>query len=489
MLAHAPLPIAINRRADGRPLYVNPAWTRLTGYSSEEALASDTVMMAFWPDTATRERSIDKLLRHAPYAEYGSTLRTRRGETRKVEVTIWPVEIDGEDCVFAMTEDVTELEGARLREQTMAERFDRVMALNPDPIIVASLDEGRYLALNEAFTRLFGWTREEALDKTARELDIWVDLADRERIKSALLAGEPVRRFPVRFRRRSGEVAEVLFSAELIDWEGRRAMISSPYDITALNRATAQIRQLNESLEEKVAARTAALEEANRELESFSYSVSHDLRAPLRALSGFAALLARHRAVGSDAEARGYAERISGAATRMGTIVDALLHYSRLSRQAVSLRSFDLDSEVRALAQDLDAGSARPILWSIGPLPQVRGDPTLLRLVIQNLMDNAVKYSRGRSAPHIEIGAEQSAEETIVHVRDNGVGFDMAHAAQLFGVFQRLHTDAEFEGTGIGLANAQRIVQRHGGRIWCHAEPDRGATFCFSLPRHESRQS
>jgi len=293
-----------------------------------------------------------------------------------------------------------------------------------------------------------------------------------------------VRAMPIRFRRKDGSAIETLYSAEIIDWMGERAVVATPQDVTGLKRAAAEIRRLNESLEERVRGRTAELEQALGELEAFSYSVSHDLRAPLRAMSAFASLLGRKPAVAADPQAMGYAERITRAAAHMGKVVDELLRYSRLSRQPVAMEAFALEAEVDAMVKDLaEQNVARRIRWKVGPLPTVRGDPTLLRLVLQNLLDNAVKYTRTREEATIEVSARESEAEVEVRVRDNGVGFDMAYAGRLFGVFQRLHRAEEFEGTGIGLANVQRIVSRHGGRVWAEAEPGKGATFYVALPR------
>ncbi|AKF07443.1 PAS domain-containing protein [Sandaracinus amylolyticus] len=260
------------------------------------------------------------------------------------------------------------------------------------------------------------------------------------------------------------------------------------HDITEQKKAESIIREMNERLEQRVAARTEALAEANRELESFSYSVSHDLRAPLRHISGFADMLKRRGASALDATSREYLETIADAAQQGGRLVDELLAFSRMGRAQLSVRELDLAELVAAVRSDLapEIGE-RNIEWRIGALPAVTADPTLLRSVVKNLLSNAVKYTRTREVAHIEIGAAREQGEAgtgVVHVwvADDGVGFDMRYVDKLFGVFQRLHAPEEFEGTGIGLANVRRIVTRHGGRVWAEGRPGEGATFHFTLP-------
>jgi PAS domain S-box-containing protein len=231
------------------------------------------------------------------------------------------------------------------------------------------------------------------------------------------------------------------------------------------------------------AARTAQLIVANKELEAFAYSVSHDLRAPVRHLDGFAELLRRNCYGQIDAEGQRYLDKISSSAQHMGHLIDDLLAFSRLMRADVSRTRVNLRLLQEEVRRELEPDLAgRTAVWMIGDLPDVFGDRSMLRQVFANLLANAIKYTRGRPEARIEIGsAETSQHETTIFVRDNGVGFDMQYVAKLFEVFQRLHSD-EFEGTGVGLATVRRIVERHGGRVWAEGALDRGATFYFSLP-------
>jgi PAS domain S-box-containing protein len=254
-------------------------------------------------------------------------------------------------------------------------------------------------------------------------------------------------------------------------------------DIQKRKEAEAALRALNERLEAQVAARTRELEAVNAELEAFSYSVSHDLRAPLRHVSGFAQLLLRHAGPALDEKGQDYARKIVDAARRMARLIDDLLALSRTGRAAVQKRPVSLGALVREAKDEL-AGEleGRPVVWEIAALPEVQADPALLRLALVNLLANALKYSRGRDPARVSVTAQPADGEVVVCVRDNGVGFDMQFADKLFGVFQRLHSSDTFEGTGIGLANVRQIVRRHGGRTWAEGLPDQGAAFYFSLP-------
>jgi signal transduction histidine kinase len=241
--------------------------------------------------------------------------------------------------------------------------------------------------------------------------------------------------------------------------------------------------QLYGELERRVAERTEQLEAANRELEAFAYSVSHDLRAPLRHVTGFSEVLARHAGPSLDDTGKGYLERIQVAVSRMDRLIEDLLAFSRAGRSEMSPESVDLASLVRQVVADLSEGlETRRLSFTIGELPRVMGDRALLRAALVNLLGNALKYTRTREVAEIEVAARTTPEEVVLSVRDNGVGFESAQAGKLFTAFRRLHTSAQFEGTGIGLATVRRIVERHGGRAWAEGEPDRGATFFLALP-------
>jgi signal transduction histidine kinase/FixJ family two-component response regulator len=256
-------------------------------------------------------------------------------------------------------------------------------------------------------------------------------------------------------------------------------------EVEERNNAEAEVQKLNRHLEERVRERTAQLAAANQELEAFAYSVSHDLSAPLRHIQGYASLLEKSAEVALSEETRHSLAVISNSARQMGQLIEDLLTFSRTTAQPMRCSEVDL----RVLAEEIISELApdalkRSIEWGMQPLPRVTGDAALLRQVLINLLSNAVKYTRPRRRARIEIGEGPSSDrETIIFVRDNGVGFDMAYADKLFGTFQRLHSSSEFEGNGIGLANVRRIIARHGGRTWAEGKVDQGATVYFALPK------
>jgi len=257
-------------------------------------------------------------------------------------------------------------------------------------------------------------------------------------------------------------------------------------DITQRRLVEEEVRMLNSALEHRVAERTCQLEASNRELEAFSYSVSHDLRAPLRHLVGYAQMLEIHAAGQLDETGRRHLRNIEEAALRMGGLIDELLGFSRVGRVQMRYSTVDMEQLAAEVRRDLenDVGG-RSIAWQLQPLPSVGGDPALLKLVLTNLMANAVKFTRGKDDARIQLGSlprHETIGESVFYVQDNGAGFDMRYVDKLYGVFQRLHNPSEFEGTGIGLANVKRIVERHGGRTWAEGVPGQGATFYFTIP-------
>jgi PAS domain S-box-containing protein len=349
--------------------------------------------------------------------------------------------------------------------------------------------DGDIIDANDRFLELVGYTREEL---EAGKID-WVEMTppelrylDERSVLELKATGVNAVPFEKEYFRKDGTRLPIVIAGAMIDDE-RFNGVALVLDISERKQAEEELRRLNAELEQRVLDRTLQLDAANEELEAFAYSVSHDLRAPLRHISGFASILAEDAADALDEDGRKCLDTISDSVREMGVLIDDLLQFSRTGRAEMQITDVDMGEVLsQALLPIREETEGRSVEWIVGPLPHVVGDHALLRQVWANLLDNAAKYSRGRAPARIEIGAlddDADSGEVGFFVRDNGVGFDMQYADKLFGVFQRLHDSSEFEGTGIGLANVQRIVTRLGGRVWAEAELDGGATFFFSLPR------
>jgi signal transduction histidine kinase len=375
------------------------------------------------------------------------------------------------------------------QEEAQQERLVRVERLADEWRAFAAQERQNFVEGKDYITAVARGSGNVLMEGMRHELDglVAVEQARRQsRAQTAALVGRALF---------GGGVGWVLVLAAVLAYWGRRQLLelSRGHEAAlqglekqnqALREAERRMAELNTSLEARVEERTEALSAANRELEGFTYSVSHDLRTPLRQVAGFAEVLEATAGPKLDANERRSLATLRDSARHSGQLMDDLLRFSKMSRQELRTFSVNLASLVQSARDSLQSeAEGREVEWTVGPLPEVQGDPSMLLLVFRNLLGNALKYSRSQKKARIEVGSVASAPgEDVVYVRDNGVGFEMAYADRLFGVFQRLH-GGEFEGTGIGLASVRRIVERHGGRVWAESSPGRGATFYCAIPR------
>ncbi len=355
---------------------------------------------------------------------------------------------------------------------------------NPQPMCVYDPATLRFLAVNAAALAQYGYTEAEALELTIEVLRSPQDMeAWRDELRAQPLRGQSQRR--QRHRRKNGEVIHVESYANDILFQGRTARLVVAVDVTERENAQTEIARLNAELEERVRLRTAQLETANAELQAFSYSIAHDLRSPLTSIDGFSQTLDELCTPALGERGRHYLRRIRAGVRQMSDLTDAMLSLAQLSRVRLKWESVDLAEAAReAFAQLQEAEPKREATLDAPPHLHAHGDPRLLIQVVANLVGNAWKFSGKKPRTAIRFGCNHSDDcETVFFVADEGAGFDMAYAAKLFGAFQRLHSPSEFDGTGIGLALVQKIVARHGGRIWAQATPGQGATFYFTLAK------
>jgi len=372
---------------------------------------------------------------------------------------------------------------ARIEQHAITSAFLSAIVESSDEAIIGKDLTGKVVSWNAGAERMFGFTAPEIVG-TSIERILSPDRPDEERrILENAKRGENRFYETVRLRKDGTPVDLSLAVSPIRDAHGTIVGVSSiARDITERKRAEEQILRLNSELEHRVQVRTAELTAANQELEAFTYSVAHDLRAPLRHIDAFTRILQEDFAGSFPPEAAQLLETIRRGSENMSRLVNDLLNLAHVGRQEMKREPIPLNATIDEVITELRRETeGRDIEWKIAPLPTIEGDPVLLKQAFANLLSNAVKYSRRRQHAVIEIGLRKMNDETVLFVRDNGVGFNMKYADKLFGVFQRLHRAEEFEGTGVGLAIVERVIKRHGGHIWAESELDKGATFYFTL--------
>jgi PAS domain S-box-containing protein len=364
------------------------------------------------------------------------------------------------------------------------QRYRRLFETAQDGILILEAESGRIADANPFLVKLLGFSRSEMVGKTVGELSPFKDVLSNQAMLERVQKDGYVRYEDLPLETIDGRQIAVEFVSNVYECGDEKVIQCNIRDITRRKRAEAELHLLNQTLEQRITERTLQLKSANEALQTFNYSVSHDLQAPLRQISSFVDLLQQEARL-SLSEKSQFLATISKSARQMGKLIDDLMAFSRVGQADLQKADVDLDALVQETLGDFQTqNKERNIAWQLHSLPGVRADRSLLRMVLVNLISNAMKFTGTRDEAKIEIGDVPSQDgETIIFIRDNGVGFNPKYADKLFGVFQRLHIAADFAGTGIGLANVRRIIDRHGGRTWAEGIENGGATFYFSLPK------
>jgi PAS domain S-box-containing protein len=477
-----PTPIIVTDIERQQVVDMNVAAEQLIGLSSEQARNSSGPSL--FVDGQQQAAIRQQLLAGGAISSLPARVRNLTTDSiAHVLVSASLVEENGRRYAIYSGVDVTAEVLAREALRLSEERFSAAFHFSPIGMTITRLDDGTLLEVNAADERTLGYTRAETLGRRTLDNGAWTSPQARQQFVERLGRDGRVLGQEVQMRDKHGALVEALVFAQRIELDGEPCILAATLNVTEQRRQAAEIQALNENLERRVRERTSQLEAANAELEAFTYTVSHDLRSPLRAIDGFTRLLETGLADRLSPDERSLFTRILDNGRNMNRLIDDLLNLSRLGQVQIRRAPVDVSAIARDIAQRLsDQEPARVVRWEIAPGLMAECDAGLLRIVLENLLGNAWKFTGRQALARIRLGREPMPHGGHCwYVADDGAGFDMRHAARLFAPFQRMHSAEEFAGTGIGLATVQRIVGRHGGRVWAESEPGKGATFRFTL--------
>ncbi len=486
--------------SDRKFVYINPAGLKLFGADRPEQLLGkfilDFIHPRFRQEVLERMAAMERNPEPLPIIE--EQFLRLDGSVVDVEAGAMPFTFEGKPGAQVIVRDISARKQAEELMLASRAKMQAAMSSMTDAVFISD-SKGRFIEFNDAFATFHKFKSKDQCSRILADYNAILDVfmtngepvpSDQWAVPRALRGETATNVEHVLRRKDTGETWVGSYSfAPIRDKDG--TIVGSVVvgrDITERKRTEEEINTLNAELETRVIQRTAQLEAANKELEAFSYSVSHDLRAPLRAINGFANILVEDHVKQLGEEGRRTVDIICDETKRMGQLIDDLLAFSRVGRQSLDAVEIDMGGLAQAVFDECAArATGRQIQFQLHPLPPAEGDWAMLRQVWVNLISNAIKYTRPKETAIIEIGGRAEGSEHLYYVKDNGVGFDMKYVGKLFGVFQRLHGDAEFEGTGVGLAIVQRVIHRHGGRVRAEATLNEGAMFCFSLPVRKGR--
>lgn len=486
--------IYVHEITTGKVLDVNLRATEITGYTKEEIIDGDPRQFI----TDNPDYSFQKAIEYIQKAAAGAPQlfewlgKRKDGSNTWFEVNLKIATIAGKDRILAFFRGIDERKRNEENIRTLNEKLERkvmertaqleiniqqlkeseekflkAFQASAAGISITRLSDSTYLEVNDAFAKMTGYSKAELIGHTSAELGFVADIKKREEVLQLIRETGSAKNFELQVYHKSGKALDVLSSVETIVLKGEKFAINIIYDITDRKRKEEELEALN------------------KELESFSYSISHDLRTPLRALNGYAEMLNEEYYFKLDEEGRRIIRAIKYNSARMGSLIDNLLAFSRLGRKEIQKSRIDMNVLANAVINEIKQSARHRAQIKIGKLHQLIADYRLLHQVMFNLISNAIKYSSKKENPVVEIFSEEQDGHIIYSVRDNGAGFDMQYADKLFGVFQRLHSQEEFDGIGVGLAIVQRVITKHGGKVWAEGKTNEGAIFYFSLLKEE----